>query len=382
MNVLFLPGWYPNRTHPTLGNFVQRHAEAVATLHPVTVVHAVKDPGSRGLEHSTTKRGQLTEHLVYSAGGPWSRMTATLELIARLHREGPPFQVVHGNILHATAPLLLWVRRRWKLPFLVSENWTGYHVDAVRHLPLLTRLAMRLATRHAAYLCPVSEHLAAAMRRHGLSAPHRVVPNVVDTDQFHPPDHPRPVAATRFLHVSTLLDEHKNVTGLLHAFAQARRTLPGITLHILGDGDRAPHERTATALGLPPDAVTFEGPSPLRTIAERMRNADAFVLPSNHENLPCVMLEAFACGLPVVATDVGGIPEHLAPERGILIRRGDMDALHHAFIQLAQGAHPHHHDAIRQYAVDRFSMPVVAGAFDALYRAMRPARETPTSTTA
>ncbi|MCB9169104.1 MAG: glycosyltransferase [Flavobacteriales bacterium] len=367
MHVLFLPGWYPNRTHPTLGNFVQRHARAIATLHRVTVVHAVRDPAARGTELVTTTHGPLTEHILYSDRGPLGRLRATLALIGRLRNENAPFDLVHANILHAVAPLAWMVHRRWGLPFLVSENWTGYHLDAYRRLPLSTRTAMHWTADRAGMLCPVSEQLAGAMRRHGFQGPHRVVPNVVDTERFHAPKQHRPPPPTRFLHVSTLLDAHKNVSGLIRSFAAARRQVPAITLDIVGDGDRAPHERTAAGLGLGADAIRFEGPMEPASIADRMRNADVFVLPSNHENLPCVMLEAFATGLPVLATDVGGIPEHLSGERGVLIGRGDMAALEREMSAIAQGRYAFDPDAIRDYAVGHFSIGIVARAFDTIY---------------
>lgn len=366
MHVLFLPGWYPNRTHPTLGNFVQRHAEAVATLHDVTVVHTVKDLSLTRAEWTTTTLGRLTEHVLYSPGGPWQRLQALLRRIGQLAVE-VRFDVVHGNILHATAAPLVGIHRRWKTPFLVSENWTGYHLDAVRQLPFPVRIAMRMAARRASLLCPVSEQLAGAMRRHGFTAPYTVIPNVVDTDLFHPPAAERPQPAIRFLHVSTLVDAHKNVTGLLNAFAQARQAVPAATLHILGDGDPAPHQATAAGLGLGPEAVRFSGPSEPAEIARSMRESDVFVLPSNHENLPCVMLEAFACGMPVLATAVGGIPEHLSGERGIMIPRGDIDALRDGMLALARGQRRFAPAGIRTYAVDHFSKPVVARAFDAAY---------------
>lgn len=258
MNVLFLPGWYPNRTHATLGNFVQRHAEAVATLHDVTVVHAVRDNSAKGMEWETRSTGRLAEHVLYAATDPLQRLRAVYRRIAHLQKHSGPFEVMHGNILHATAPMLWLVHRRWGIPFLVSENWTGYHLDAVEQLPLVQRMAMYAANRHAALLCPVSRQLAEAMHRHGFRSPFRVVPNVVDTDLFRPAMvAPHPLR-TRLLHVSTLVDAHKNVSGLLTAFAAARQQVPALELHIAGDGDSGPHQATATRLGLG-RAVRFSG---------------------------------------------------------------------------------------------------------------------------
>ena len=197
----------------------------------------------------------------------------------------------------------------------------------------------------------------------------KVVPNVVDLALFHPRLGPRPDGPYRFLHVSTLADAHKNVSGMLRALHKARQEHSGMHLHILGDGDASPHIALASELGLHPRAVTFEGMSSPGTVAQRMRESDALVLPSNHENLPCVMLEAFATGIPVLATDVGGIPEHLAPERGIMIRRGDMQALEAGMLALATGGHVTDAKAIHGYA-QRFGVEQVALDFEAAYGSM------------
>lgn len=372
MHVLFIPGWYPHRRHPTLGNFVQRHAAAVATRHKVTVVHAVAEDGLRKPETVSSHTGGFQEHIIHVPAGPFQavhRHRAVLAKVNALIKGGERFDVVHGNILHTTAHILLALRRRFRLPYLVSENWTGYHLDSVSRLPLPTRWAMRRAARKAGWLCPVSLHLAAAMEKHGMKGRVKVVPNVVDLDLFHPRQAPRPEGPFRFLHVSTLADAHKNVSGMLHAFHKARQSHAGMHLHILGDGDAAPHIALASRLGLHPGPVTFEGMSSPGTVAQRMRETDAFVLPSNHENLPCVMLEAFATGIPVLATDVGGIPEHLSPERGIMIHRGDMTALEKGMLALATGSHVTDAKAIHAYAL-RFGVEQVALEFETAYVTM------------
>jgi glycosyltransferase involved in cell wall biosynthesis len=73
--------------------------------------------------------------------------------------------------------------------------------------------------------------------------------------------------------------------------------------------------------------VTFHGLKTKGEIAEFMREADLFVLPSIWENLPCVIIEAMASGLPMVSTLTGGIPEIVNDEVGILVPPGNVNAL-------------------------------------------------------
>src|SRR5690606_6807009 len=150
---------------------------------------------------------RCTKHLLYSPGGPWHPLRALLRRVGRVAVE-TRFNVVHGNNLHATPAPLAGNPRPGNTPFPVSVNCTAYHLDAVRRQHFQVRIAMRMAARRASLLCPVSEQLAGAMRRHGCTTPDTVIPNVVDTDLCHPPVAERPQQAIRFLHVSTLVDAH------------------------------------------------------------------------------------------------------------------------------------------------------------------------------
>ena len=77
---------------------------------------------------------------------------------------------------------------------------------------------------------------------------------------------------------------------------------------------------------------------------------------SNFENLPCVIVEAFASGVPVLTTDVGGIAEIVSPERGILIKAEDEEALLKGMVQMLDTSQDYDRKAIRQYAITTFSV--------------------------
>jgi glycosyltransferase involved in cell wall biosynthesis len=109
-----------------------------------------------------------------------------------------------------------------------------------------------------------------------------------------------------------------------------------------------------------------------------MQGADGFVLFSQYENLPCVLLEAWSCGLPVIATDVGGVGEHLGgPDQdidlGVLLQPEDEAGLSAAVESWAQrkagGTLPDAH-AISAYAQSRFTPEAVGGAILDAYRAV------------
>ncbi len=127
----------------------------------------------------------------------------------------------------------------------------------------------------------------------------------------------------------------KNVAVFIDAVAVARRRHPDVCAVIVGEGplQTALKER-ATALGIG-DALRFAGYVDQQDLPRWYRAADVFVLSSDFDNSPNVVLEAMASGLPVVATDVGGVADFLeTPEGGTLVPKGDAASLGNEIVTL------------------------------------------------
>jgi len=121
------------------------------------------------------------------------------------------------------------------------------------------------------------------------------------------------------------VSEEKGTPTLLRAWQQLPRTY---TLRVMGDGPaRAQLEREATAQGL--SNVTFMGQQPRDRVIEAMKGARFVVFPSElYENLPLTIIEAFACGVPVLASNLGAMPEIVDDDRtGMLFPPGDAEQL-------------------------------------------------------
>lgn len=116
----------------------------------------------------------------------------------------------------------------------------------------------------------------------------------------------------------------KGVSVLIGAFGRIARDCPDAVLTIVGDGpDRAGLEAMASSLGLG-GRIAFTGAQNQQQVAARMAEADLFVLPSFAEGLPVVLMEAMASGLPVIATNIAGIPELVEDNvTGRLVEAGD-----------------------------------------------------------
>jgi len=132
----------------------------------------------------------------------------------------------------------------------------------------------------------------------------------------------------------TVLREQKSVDVLLDAVPEVLRRVPDARVAVVGDGPLR-DELHAHAAGLGLDAehrfafLPFSPPA-----ARHLRALDVFVLPSAWEAFPIAVLEALACGVPQVATDVGGTGEAVSPETGLLVPKRDPSAMAAALVEL------------------------------------------------
>jgi glycosyltransferase involved in cell wall biosynthesis len=185
------------------------------------------------------------------------------------------------------------------------------------------------------------------------------------------------VGSSPVLLVVSRLVPIKNVALFVDAMAVARRDHPDARAVIVGDGplDAALRQRAA-ALGLE-RVVQFAGYVAQRDLPRWYRAADVFVLPSDFDNSPNVVLEAMASALPIVATDVGGVSEFVeAPAGGVLVPKGDAGQLGRRMAELL--ADPdRRRDAgafNRRRATTRFSWGASAEQLLAVYKTALAAR--------
>lgn len=173
------------------------------------------------------------------------------------------------------------------------------------------------------------------------------------------------------LGISSRLSYMKGITYLLKAMCDIRKVHDDVSLVIIGDGPQKKElEQQSTSLGLHRH-VLFLGE--LDTIHLFLKVFDIFVLPSLSEGMPVCLLEAMASGCPIVATNVGGIPEMIENgKNGLLVRPADSNALSSAILYLLE------HEQVRNSLViegkrvvrERFSALKMTKTYEQLYLRM------------
>jgi len=233
-----------------------------------------------------------------------------------------------GWAWHLLAAPAVWLCRLRGRPVVV--NYRGG--DAAAFLDRSARWVLP-TLRAASLLVVPSQFLRDVFARSGVAS--EIVPNIIDLAKFTP----RPAAAAPgpCVLVARNLEPIYGIDTALRAFAIVHAQLPGATMVIAGTGpDRVKLADLARDLGLA-DAVTFAGRIDNAAMPEYYRRADVALNSSTVDNMPISLLEAYASGVPVVSTNVGGVPFIARDgDTALLVPPGDPDAMASALLRLAR----------------------------------------------
>lgn len=367
-NVLFLSSWYPSRVHNTLGNFVRYHALASSKYNSINVLYIVADDKVKNYEIDYFKDHEIATTIVYFKRGIFKYLNYLIAFIKGFNfltkKKSIKFDIVHMNIMHPGVWQALFLKWRFKIPFIVSENWHGFQDLSKFKLSLLELKLIELGFKFSSAICPVSQQLKISMLNANYKANYKIIPNVVDTNKFKIGISKITNKHFTFLHVSTLDDSIKNVSGIINAFEKL--THKNITLKIIGDGstnwilEKIKNLKTSNTVLVENEKNHYE-------IASEMQKANVFVLFSNIENLPLVLIESISCGTPFIATKVGGIPEMFHKDLGRLVDSGNIDQLVKEMNFMIENTNYFDSKEIRSHGLNNYSDKVVGKQFNDLY---------------
>ncbi|HYE53962.1 MAG TPA: glycosyltransferase [Chitinophagaceae bacterium] len=378
-HILWLASWYPDEISPYNGDFIQRHARAVALHLPLTVVYVaqhgpeVEMPETKVVTHT---EGNLTEIIVYfrhrKGEGLLQRLRYNWKYFYHFRRymrqylaqRGRP-DLVHVHIPMKAGRMALWIRQKFGIPFIVTEHSSAYFPevpDSYHRRNAYYRRSVADIFRAAAAVTTVSQQLGNRLKEvFGIRNMH-IITNVADTRFFHYREVKPPLF--RFLHASTM-NHPKNVEGILRALKELKALRADWECVMLG-WDTPALRAMSSALGLD-GHVIWKGVVSYRQVAAEMQQASVLLVFSRYESQGCVILEALCCGLPVIATRVGGIPEIVQEHNTILVESENEQQLLEAMVrsmdQYAQFDRP----AIARESQERFSYETVGKQFADLY---------------
>ena len=318
-------------------------------------------------KHALTPETILAENL--RSGGVIVDTVAHAEFVP-----SDTYDIVHVHHLAAGAiTMAAWTGR---VPFVFTTHesviLTGYEKSLFR------RMAHRYVLRRCDALVALSEREARYLTAFVQNRiPVTVIPNGIPAERF--PQNPatrRPTDGPRRLLFVGQLVPFKGVDVLLHALCQVSRTAAVELFLVYQNVHLEQHYRDlARQLGVL-DKVRFVGFLGVDELAAMYGSVDMLVLPSYGECLPSVITEAFLCGLPVVATNVGGIPDQVGPY-GKIVSPGDPGGLSAAILATLEeikDGDAHRHDR-RAYAERTFNVASMTEHHLRLYEAVIKAKQ-------
>ena len=246
--------------------------------------------------------------------------------IVRARTAGAPVGHLHAHFAHDPALVALFTARLTGIPFSITA-----HARDLYQIPRASLVARVAASTSVLTCCAANvDYLAAQLDPESMGKV-RVIHHGIDLDQFVPGE-PREDPVVRIVTIGRLV-EKKGFPDLLQACARLRGVAP-FHLTVFGDGPlRGELEAVCRDLRLD-GAVTFAGERDSAAVVDALRDADVFALTpfvtadGDRDGVPNVVVEALAAGLPVVATDVGGVAEAVVHGRnGLLAPAHDVAAV-------------------------------------------------------
>ena len=374
MRALVFSSLYPNSVQPQFGLFVHRRVEALVQRGvEVRVVAPVPwvPPGLKIGRWKTMAAIPAAERLgdirithpryLHAPGlGMYVQARnlyrATLSHLQQIRREFD-FDFIDAHYLYPDGVAATHLANKLGVPVVLTAR--GSDVNLLPSYPLVRR-QISGALKRADAIVGVSGALSNAMQQLG-APPERtfVIPNGIDRDRFH---FGEPLLAreqlnlfsdeTMLLSVGNL-NELKGHRLIIEAVARLRDKGKRVSLHIFGEGEERSNLETCISEWKLQEQVTLHGSFPNERLRRWYQAATLFVLASSREGWPNVLNEALACGLPVVATNVGGVPEIVTDgANGMLAQERSVDAL---TVAIERGL---------QHPWDRYDLATQAGRRD------------------
>ena len=340
---------YPYRV-PFIGEQVRRlldHVERVTVLSPTTYVPQFAKTRRTAVQASLPVRYELVkdrcevlfpryvkapgEAFLWWTMAQWCRLVS--KTVADLAQTSP-VSLIHAYAGSESSWSAIQVAKRYEIPCVVTYQGSEVHTTLANRQKgwKLCRDSFRLADLNISTSRSIERILKAHAQPQGRC---EVLLRGVDLTTFFP-SQVRGAKPPVVLFVGRIT-EAKGVFDLLEAWARVVARCPNAELWVVGPDHTNGRFSREVRSGRYGCSIRVNPPVPLPDVAELMRKAQVFCLPSHGEGTPNSVMEALASGLPVVATTVGGIPDIVESNRtGILVEQGDVQGLAEALVSLLQ----------------------------------------------
>jgi glycosyltransferase involved in cell wall biosynthesis len=383
MKVFFNCTWFPNRISKGEGFFMKHYTDAISAYDDVTVFYATEDPSlKQSSEFVRGNNNEVKTRIVYFK--PFSSGIKALDLIINsikrtLHlrriirqecRESGRPDIFHLSVLSPSVVILWYYKFIYRIPYIYSEHWDipiRVHLGEVRNwLPY--RIGMKLCALFTSRVVVCSKAMKDTFKLYGLSDNVDIISSVVYLNNKGIDDTSRLEGKKIILHVSSLGEAQKNVSGMVKAIAEVSKTRSDFEFHVLGYGKEFDSlNQLATSLGVLNKSVFFHGFVSDEEKRQWFERSAFHLLFSNFEGYSLVTAESIYYGRPVIATHCGGPEDFVNENNGILVQPRDIPGLVTGVNYMLDHYQRFIPDDLRRYGEQIFSPQVVGLKHHKLY---------------
>ena len=315
-NILFLSSWNSCPHSPTLGNFVERHAEAIALLHYIFFIRVCSSQQNKIIVEKKENLQIISVHYNKSRCRLINLYKYFKAYLSGFKKISNKIDIIHANVIFPVGLLALFFKWKLKIPFVLTEHWSIFLLK--NKLPFWKKIIFKTIGNNADYIAPVSRYLKQMIQQNGIKTKGEIIYNSINTEVFKFKEK-RENEYFHFVHISTLENNSKNTKGLLKAFKNLIDNDKKNLLTIISDGDISVAEQFISRFKISSKNIRLLKTQTAENIASFLQSADAYIQFSNYETFGLTIAEALCCGTPVISTRTGFLSEFKEFEIGLFV---------------------------------------------------------------
>lgn len=369
-HILVLSSWYPNKTTPHVGNFIQRQAKLLASKFKITVLHTKSDESIKDISLEEHKDGNFREIIIYHPKG--KSLYQKFILQKKAFKMGlnmiEDVSLVHAHIMLPKGLQFITAKKYYKCPLIVSEQGSYFRPEARKKRTIIDKITLFRLKKHIDQLTTVSEFSKKDLLPDFPNFNIKFLPNHINIDLFVPKEKEKG-KRKEFLHISTLDERLKNPKGIIDACLKlVEAEIMDFHLIIICDENAEKWKKYVADHQLS-NFISFYGAKKWEELAAYYQQSDAFILFSNYETFSIVLAEAWACGIPTITPPVG-IGYNLPDELGIQVEIKSVESLSDAMKTIISEEKSFDSSKIRSHAI-QYSEDKIISTFEEISASLR-----------
>jgi L-malate glycosyltransferase len=382
VHVLFIVSWYKTREKPYIGSFFEEQARALmnggvrvgilCTTIDMQFRSRFKTSGTPEEDfvdndlptyyHRTKSFLPLNRRVNY-----YFHALSAGKVIRRYIQEYGRPDIFHAHCVFSAGIVARYCSDTFKVPYVITEHFTGLVIDNVSSIRFNRGIIRKVYNDAKAAMFVSTCFAKDVAKEYNLNERVLlVVPNLVN-DIFFRETEPRKASAEIILFTNSFLTPKKNHRLLLTAFSLVLKAMPSVVLRIGGDGLLLDDLKKYCAELNVSERVKFLGALSREEVKSQLDNCNIFLSTSVYETFGISLIEALACGKPVVSTDSGGPRDIIEDGDGLIIERHDPVSFSEGILHVIRNYSNYDSRSIRNRCFSRFSSKKVANSLLRVY---------------